>query len=295
MTQGRGNSRCLGDEMKHGTKIEWTHIPGYKGETWNPVRGEKGHAHCVKTSPGCANCYAEKMSMRGLMKGYEPGVPYKKGADRSVLHVPTLDQPLRWTKPRCVFVCSITDLFLPEELGGLSALGVLSVLMAIQEAPDHLFLLLTKHIKRARDLMREWASNAPHNWPLPNLWLGVTAENQEKADERIPVLLDTPAARRFVSCEPLLGPIAFNFGHLMGHDSLSWTICGGESWPKARRCDASWITEIADQSKASGVPCFVKQWGSNPWHGGRDVRLKHSKGGDPAEWLLSMRVQEFPV
>ena len=149
-----------------------------------------------------------------------------------------------------------------------------------------------------------WLDSGPCDWPLPNVWLGTSAENQEQADKRIPSLVQMPAALRFVSLEPLLGPIDLKPKWL---ERLDWVIVGGESGPKARPCNLKWILDIVQQCKAAGVPCFVKQLGTqavtsnlNIWRpygeypAGAHIPLKHPKGGDPSEWPEELRVQENP-
>jgi len=242
--------------------------------------------------------------MRGLMDGCEPGIPYKNGADKSVLHNPTLVKPLQWTKPRAAFVCSMTDLLLPYELGGLLHPIIAQVFKVMMRCTEHLFLVLTKHPEEMRRFVVGVGNIAQQHgdfsWPLPNVWLGVTAENQEKARERIPILLDIPAAKRFVSCEPLLGPIDLKpwlpdidpeeTARKMGFDPRSfdavrstiaggpvlatgiqgqkqvvdWVICGGESGQSARQSEVEWYQQIVSQCSGSGVPCFVKQLGRRP-------------------------------
>lgn len=182
------------------TKIEWA------DRTYNPVTG------CTPISDGCANCYAKRMSERFAGPwGLDPAEPFKV-----TLHPERLDEPLRWKKPSKVFVCSMSDLF-HEDVPDKFIVDVLSV---IAEAWQHTFLILTKRPERMREIFAGstiandvWlqttrgvnAEKSP--WPLPNVWIGVTAENQEQADKRIPILLQIPAAKRFVSVEPMLGAV----------------------------------------------------------------------------------------
>lgn len=249
------------------SKIEWT------DRTWNPVTG------CTKVSAGCANCYAERMTKR-----FYPG----KNFNEIVLHEDRLNQPLRWRKPSKVFVCSMSDLF-HDDVPGKFIIDTLSVMA---EASKHTFLLLTKRPEQMKDVMNHctvandvWlqtttgVSAEPPIWPLPNVWLGVTAENQEQADKRIPILLQTPAAKRFVSVEPMLGPVdlgkwlpiewseigetwieAFPGKHCYD-TKLHWVICGGESGPGARPMHPDWARSLRDQCTAAGVPFLFKQWG----------------------------------
>lgn len=151
----------------------------------------------------------------------------------------------------------------------------------------------------------------PEEWPLPNVWLGVSVEDQKTANERIPLLLDTPAAVRIVSCEPLLGPIDIEalwsrrtyrgdtVSGYMDYDDIDWVIVGGESGPGARPCNVEWIRSIVRQCKEAGTPVFVKQLGSLPYEPTSrttDIPMKlcHPKGANPAEWPADLRVREFP-
>lgn len=250
------------------TRIEWTDA------TWNPVTG------CDKVSPGCDHCYAETFAerWRGTRGHYfETGFDVQLRPDK-------LDLPLRWTKPRRIFVNSMSDLFharVPDEY-----IARLFAVMAL--APQHTFQVLTKRHGRMRSLLssayflhavsRVWAEpptdwTLPRDWsvpvwPLPNVWLGVSAEDQKRADLRIPALLDTPAAVRFVSAEPLLGPIDLH-GDPIGKDSvfwighLDWVIVGGESGPGARPMHPDWARSMRDQCVAAGVPFLFKQWGEH--------------------------------
>ncbi|WP_255789380.1 DUF5131 family protein [Mycobacteroides abscessus] len=250
------------------TGIEWADA------TWNPVTG------CDKVSPGCDHCYAETFAerWRGTRGHYfETGFDVQLRPDK-------LDLPLRWTKPRRIFVNSMSDLFhdkVPDEY-------IARVFAVMALAPQHTFQLLTKRHGRMRTLLRdgefqqqvydawgqlEMPKGRPSmedwpwsGWPLPNVWLGVSAEDQKRADLRIPALLDTPAAVRFVSAEPLLGPIDLH-GDPIGKDSvfwighLDWVIVGGESGPGARPMHPDWARSMRDQCVAAGVPFLFKQWG----------------------------------
>lgn len=271
--------------MSDKSSIEWTDA------TWNPIRGTKGRHHCVRISEGCKNCYAATMNHR--FKGPD----YVKGADTPRLDEDALLEPLRWKRPRRIFVCSMTDLFMDEHTDEMIG----RVWGMMEQAEQHTFQVLTKRAKR----MQEWLSNFPAHMTLPNVWLGVSAENQERADERIPHLLQTPAAVRFVSAEPLLGPINLDNGecswlscrskvtaeayetmsvkqqedhhccesfdaHGNHYRGIDWVIVGGESGPGARPCDVSWIRSIKEQCQGAGVPVFVKQLGARPFEGRGD-------------------------
>lgn len=250
------------------TGIEWTDA------TWNPVTG------CDKVSPGCDHCYAETFAerWRGTRGHYfETGFDVQPRPDKLAL-------PLRWTKPRKVFVNSMSDLFhdrVPDEY-------IARVFAVMALAEQHTFQLLTKRHGRMKSLLRgrpfqqqvweAWSTlDTPKgcptleyaeypDWPLPNVWLGVSAEDQKRADLRIPALLDTPAAVRFVSAEPLLGPIDMIGGGRywlpdFGGPHLNWVIAGGESGPGARPMHPDWARSLRDQCVAAGVPFLFKQWG----------------------------------
>ncbi|MEY9098851.1 protein gp37 [Sinorhizobium fredii] len=289
--------------MADGTKIEWTDA------TWNPVTG------CAIVSPGCTNCYAMKLagtrlkhhpSRKGLTKDSKAG-PVWTGEVR--FNREWLDQPLRWTKPRMIFVCAHGDLFaegVPDE-------WIDQVFAVMALAPQHTFQVLTKRPERMRDYLTarrlEYRLSAtqikpefplppqtPGRWPhlpLPNVWLGVSVEDQKRADERIPLLLDTPAAVRWISAEPLLGPVdlmhvpAIRISQnitvvrnaLTGLDGcgnfgpkLDWVVAGGESGPDARPMHPDWARELRDQCAASGVPFLFKQWGN--WADFSDIEPK---------------------
>lgn len=250
------------------TRIEWTDA------TWNPVVG------CTHVSPGCANCYAAAFAHRGLHPSHRGLTRYTGRWTGTVRCLPErLDDPLHWRKPRRVFVCSMSDLFHDDVPGQF----VGAVERVIDRCPQHTFIILTKRAERMRKIIGKDA--------LPrNVWLGVSCEDQERADERIPLLLRTVAAVKFISVEPLLGPIDLS-AHLPG---LRWAIVGGESGPNARPCDVAWITSIAEQCKAANVPLFVKQLGARPRRDGAHLVLRDSKGGDPAEWPEHVRMREWP-
>ena len=253
------------------SKIEWTEA------TWNPLSG------CTKISDGCKNCYAEKMANRLKAmgaKGYENGFAV-------TLHPDRLDEPLKRKMPTMYFVCSMGDLFhedVPFEF-------IDSVWAVMAAAGQHTFQVLTKR----PDRMKEYFNNQKYSpnslgiaiariagnketkdfsQPLPNVWLGVTAENQEQADKRIPILIDTPAAVRFVSIEPMLGEINLQKLHrkmVNGAPAypcnepylfdLDWVIVGGETGANARPMHPDWVRSIKEQCEEAKVPFFFKQWG----------------------------------
>lgn len=299
------------------TGIEWTE------STWNPIRG------CSRVSEGCRNCYAETVANR--FKG--PGEPYEgliakggqwNGVVKLVEH--KLDEPCRWSKPRMIFVNSMSDLFHPAVPFETIA-GIFGMMAA---ASWHTFQVLTKRPERAVEFF-DWLEAHPDRsnfdtrrlqstypgaawqpfllaqaavdllpdqgaglkvdlkgqWPLPNLWLGVNVEDQATADERIPLLLDTPAAVRWISAEPLLGPVALRpflqrgdhelremdpmaaamlsqaeeKGSAWVRPGIDWVVVGGESGPGARPMHPDWPRSIRDQCQADRVPFLFKQWG----------------------------------
>jgi protein gp37 len=209
------------------SSIEWTEA------TWNPVRG------CTKVSEGCRYCYAEAFAER--WRGI-PGHPYEKGFDlRTAPEL--LDLPLRWKRPRMIFVNSMSDLFHEE----VPCEFIQSVFDVMGRAPHHRFQVLTKRAKRLAEL----SSGLP--WP-PNIWLGVSIEDQANA-YRLAFLQKVRASVRFVSFEPLLGPIDLDLA------GVHWVIVGGESGPRARPMEAEWARAVRDRCRSEGVPFFFKQWG----------------------------------
>ncbi|KRQ32558.1 MULTISPECIES: DUF5131 family protein [Mycobacteroides] len=276
------------------TGIEWTDA------TWNPVTG------CDKVSPGCDHCYAETFAER--WRGTE-GHYFETGFDVQ-LRPDKLDLPLRWTKPRRIFVNSMSDLFHDK----VSDEYVASVWAVMALAPHHTFQLLTKRHGRMRALLGSerfpglvyMAINSllEHGNPLhindiaimaaldgfsrgrfkvlPNVWLGVSAEDQKRADLRIPALLDTPAAVRWISAEPLLG--AIDLDNCGGYQAVSttphreltyldWVVVGGESGPGARPMHPNWARSLRDQCVEAGVPFLFKQRGEWTWNESGGFRL----------------------
>jgi protein gp37 len=340
------------------TTIEWT------DEVWNPVTG------CTKVSAGCAHCYAETVARRFWpaqypvvrLNGAHPAsisadqleVDIRDGLTRARrftdvwCHPERLDIPLRWRKPRRVFVNSMSDLF--HEAVPDSFIDRVFAVMAL--CPQHTFQVLTKRPKRMHGYLTaagsmcsreafvngeiwiqlgtrlgnkiEHGGNWRCKWPLPNLWLGVSVEDQATANERIPQLLKTPATLRFVSAEPLLEPIdlreirvpdeeagehagrGFTCNALQREDDLTlfnapthldWVIVGGESGPKARPCHVAWIQGLVGQCHAAATPCFVKQLGADPrWTGADSPPIAPARGkcANPAEWPEDLRVREMP-
>lgn len=271
--------------MADNTQIEWTDA------TWNPITG------CSVTSPGCTNCYAMQLagtrlkhapSRKGLTQPSKAG-PVWTGEVRFNEH--ELLKPLRWKRPRMIFVCAHGDLFhesVPDE-------WIDRVFAVMALSPQHTFQVLTKRSARMREYFGHedrhravmvmmlltaakdlWLDTMALNvaalrianpWPLPNVWLGVSVEDQQRADERIPDLLATPAAVRWISAEPLLGPISiidamWARDHIVVLDeTLDWVVAGGESGSKARPMHPDWARCLRDQCAAAAVPFFFKQWG----------------------------------
>ena len=258
------------------TKIEWTQ------ETINPFFG------CTKVSPGCDLCYAEKMAVRlqAMQSLNYQGITTRghwngnHGVDFDVL-----DKIWKWKEPRMIFINSMSDTF--HEWFDFEMID--KIIDVIRYTPQHIYLILTKRPERMLDY---FSTHVPEKYLmdngniLDNLWLGVTAENQEQADKRIPVLLDIPAAKRFVSIEPMLGPVSFTldidplkwggmtrrstlsgavFNLLSGKistnplNSLDWVICGSESGPGRRPFEEDWARSLRDYCSLAEVPFFYKQ------------------------------------
>lgn len=210
------------------SSIEWTEM------TWNPVTG------CVKVSQGCKHCYAERMARRLRAMG---SARYANGF-KPTLHWDLIDAPRRWRLPRTVFVNSMSDLFqdaVPEEF-------IRQVFATMESCPQHTFQVLTKRAERLAELA--------HRLPWPdNVWMGVSVEDS-RVIERVRLLRRTPARVKFLSCEPLIGPL--NRLPLAGID---WVIVGGESGPGSRLMDKAWVESLLAQCRRAGVPFFFKQWG----------------------------------
>ncbi|MCK9496154.1 MAG: phage Gp37/Gp68 family protein [Dehalococcoidia bacterium] len=343
-------------KTRHQTGIQWTHVPGYVGATWNPTTG------CTRVSPGCDHCYAFTLhdqryaANRGVARQYAEDegleeIPTNTEARALGLELPMapqydvpfsrvqvldehrLTEPMRAKKPRAYFVDSMSDLF-HEDVQD-EVLDRVFAVMAL--SPQHIFMILTKRPERMRayitgdpaarrDRMaailredfggvrdsvvdglvvagaRAVAAGLEGGWRslvLGNVWLGVSVEDQERADERIPLLLDTPAAVRFLSCEPLLGPVDLTRvdGAGLGIDFLgkfdalegitgsetrriSWVIVGGESGKGARPFEVDWARDLRDQCQNAGVAFFMKQLGARVY----DCELSRSEGEEIDEW-----------
>lgn len=228
------------------TKIEWA------DEVWNPMHG------CSKISSGCDNCYAERMATNRLRgrHGYTKDNPF-----RVTMCPEKLEVPFRWKKPRRVFVNSMGDLF--HENVPFSFIA--SVFNVIEANHQHIFILLTKRPARMLEFTKGFG-NLRLLWPLPNVWLGVSVENQETADERLPLLFDCRATRRIVSCEPLLCEIDMSVSSENAAmccpictPRLDWIICGAETGPGKRTMNLDWARSLRDQCLATGVPFFFKK------------------------------------
>ena len=258
--------------MADTSKIEWTDA------TWNIITG------CTLVDEGCRHCYAAHLITSWPAIGNHPsrkGLARKNAAGESKFtgevrfNEDWLDQPLRWKKPRKIFVCAHGDLFhetVPDE-------WIDRVFAVMALAPQHTFQVLTKRPERARAYLTgpAWAATLPtellaqgtekaqrDHWPLRNVWLGASISDQASADQRIPHLLAAPAAVRFISAEPLLGEVdlkATRYGHMAAISRLDWVIVGGESGPHARPMHPDWARSLRDQCAAAGVPFLFKQWG----------------------------------
>lgn len=307
------------------TSIEWT------DKTWNPTRG------CKRVSPGCKNCYAERMALR--FSG--PGQPYEglvvmtsQGPKWTgkVIEVPSmLDAPLHWKKPQRIFVDSMSDLF--EEQVSDAFIDKVFAVMAL--CPQHTFQILTKRPERMQQYLNAWPSGAGrvHHvfsavharlneeagktgwnssdpefaraqeavkvWPLPNVWLGASAEDQERLDERLPELIQAPAAVRFISAEPLLGPLKIDRRFLVpiqgtsqhGQRFIDWVITGFESGPKARPGHPRWLLWLRNQCDAAGVAFLHKQNGEFAEADMRNCGAKQHRfieldGTDSTDWTI---------
>ena len=251
--------------MAQASEIEWTDA------TWNPVTG------CTKVGPGCDNCYAERFAER--WRGVE-GHPYEQGFD--LRQWPTrLDQPARWPKPRMIFVNSMSDLFHKE----VERSFIDQVFDAMEAADWHVYQVLTKRSSLMRRYIRERYRDAA----VPeHIWLGVSVEDAEHAG-RIKHLRQVRSPARFISFEPLLGPIG-----AVDLSGIAWAIVGGESGPKARPMAPSWATELRDRCRQFGVAFFFKQWGGpRPKSGGRLLDGREWNGFPwqvvPDEILTSLR------
>jgi len=343
---------------QRGTKqhpIGWLNMPGFIPATWNPIVG------CKEKSEGCKHCFAKKMAFRLMHMPHtsyyqhvladngetDPekfkNIPEWNGETHFVKSA--LDKPMKWKSPRMIFTVDMGDLF--HEQNSFDWIDQVFTVMACN--PQHIFIVLTKRPKNMlkwftyKDI--RWAGEGMqgserlryycwHNygkqiefkdwhWPLQNVWLGITAENQEQANKRIPILLQIPAAKNFVSIEPMLGPVFLGqislpdtkglgwqgkiggytylncltgeeFSLLVGNQTnykLDWVICGGKSGHKARPMHPDWARSLRDQCKAAGVPFFFKQWGE--W---MDFQEATSLDNTiiPGQRIVSAKMDRFP-
>jgi protein gp37 len=284
------------------TAIEWTDT------TWNPTTG------CDKVSPGCDNCYALTLARRlkamGQGKYQNDGDPRTSGPGFGITtHSDTLPEPFQWRTPRRVFVDSMSDLFharVPVDF-------IARVWEVMAATPHHTYQILTKRPKRLARVVRQVHKSLGFTEPLPNVWLGTSVEDQQRADQRVPALLNAPAALRFLSLEPLLGPVNlsdyFDRVEFKGSEKRSdvgnvawygprigWVIVGGESGPGARPMHPQWATSLRDQSHSAAVPFFFKQWGAYEPTGWKVIGTPQDKRcvlvGDPIDdlgHLIEMR------
>ncbi|MCC5616603.1 phage Gp37/Gp68 family protein [Nostoc sp. CHAB 5836] len=275
------------------TNIQWC------DETWNIIVG------CSRISSGC-----QQFPQYQNVSNWDGTVEFVKSQ---------LIKPLSWRKPKKIFVCSMADLFhenVPFE-------WIDQVMAVIALSPQHTFQVLTKRPLRAleyfsqQSLWVKWYEAAEkylwdavsenfgglinlqqyfieQHFPLPNVWLGTSTENQAMADKRIPILLETPAAVRFLSCEPLLGEIDLKLFHVIPEPNPNWVICGGESGPLSRPCNIEWIESIVQQCQSAKVPVFVKQLGANAHLGGQRFKTRNKKGGEIEEFPKLLKIREFP-
>ena len=294
--------------MSQQSKIQWTDA------TWNIVTG------CSKVSAGCKHCYAERIWKRVY--------PFRAFTNVA-LHPERLIYPRHWKKPRRIFVNSLSDLFHES----LDEAAILSVFAAMFEAPWHVYQILTKRPERMRTVVRRICEEAHLNSLPPHFWMGVSVENADTLDERLPLLVQTQARTRWISAEPLLVPLEFGFlgtcpkdwnrGYSPVGDHIHWVVVGGESGPKskARPFCLSWARDIVRQCKEARIPVFVKQLGSNPVNdlsasdysgdgrvgdgtdyfdmyaesmNRRVLHLRDSHGGDMSEWPEELRVRQYP-
>ena len=272
------------------SKIPWT------DKTWNPITG------CTRVSAGCDKCYAVTMSHRLARMGqdkYKGLTVLNKRGERHFngtvrCHEDVLDKPFHWRKPRMIFVNSMSDLFHKE----VPVSFIDRVFETMWLCPKHTFQILTKRADRMKEYVDNIFLNRPSSdpddpyeplWPLPNVWLGVSVED-ERVVHRIQTLRETPAAVRFVSYEPALGPVNWR-QEISGVD---WLIVGGESGPSARPFNLEWAWIAVNRSRDVNVPVFVKQLGDRPI-GYKGRRLNFGpKGKNIDDWPVGLQVREMP-
>jgi len=277
----------------------------YADKLWDPLAG------CTRKSAACRNCYAETLTSEAAVarESWAQGFAEKGSWTGKVdLRKDRLALPLEWDEPARVFVNAMSDLF-HESLDN-AVIDQIFAVMAL--SPQHTFLVLTKRPKTMQPYMADKATpvrveqamaalspDAPKlpSWPLPNVWLGVTAENQKEADRRIPLLLETPAARRFAAAEPLLEKVDFKPGTWLksGGGGLDWIVAGGEIGPGANKCQPDWARALRDQCAAQNTAFFWTQWGTHDAGDGAGMAADASSGEGSAGRLLDGTLHEaFP-
>lgn len=253
--------------MSEKSAIEWTDA------TWNPVTG------CSKVSPGCAHCYAERLSLRFKTSSL-PWTPANAEAN-VVLHEDRLSVPKAWREPRMIFVNSMSDLFhelVPDSF-------VARVFEVMHQADHHTYQILTKRPERMRDWFR---SLAGHPWavnPMPHVWLGTSIE-LDRWVGRADALREVPAAVRFISAEPLLGPLPS-----LSLFGIDWLIVGGESGSSHRPMDLEWARQLREMCSDAGTAFFFKQLGTTL---AKASRTRDTKGVDPGDWPEDLRIRDMP-
>lgn len=252
--------------MGFDSKIQWTE------GTWNPWHG------CKKVSTGCMYCYMYRDKER-----------WAQDPTTVLRSVSNFDQPLKWKKGKLIFTCSWSDWFIEEADAWRDEAWAI-----IKATPQHTYQILTKRPERIKDhLPADWGVNG-----YPNVWLGISAENQEEYSKRMEVFFPIPAAVKFISAEPLLGPVNMYMDGIM-KGFINWVIIGGESGSlnptakyRARECNIGWISDIADQCKKASVPVFVKQFGTFL---AKEYNFKDRHGGDIMEFPQFLQIREMPL
>lgn len=322
------------------TSIEWSQNPdGSAGETWNPIRArnlETGKVgwHCEKISAGCTHCYSATQNEAGFRGGtLFPYIAASRPKVEIFLDQKALTKPLHWKKPRGIFVCSMSD-WCAEFVTDDWQNQIVAVAGLCQQ---HRFIFLTKRADRLLATVKRLArsinpleaaarslgytfqfrglgggTHALLAWPIRSMRLGVSIENEEWAEKRLPVVCELGEAgwNTMVSVEPMLGPVVLP-ERLLKLGKSTWVIVGGESGRDARPFDIAWARSVIEQCQAAGVPVFCKQLGANVQlerylefdyrseffqkHGNKAIRLKDRKGGDPLEWPADLRVRELPT
>ena len=262
------------------TLIEWT------DKTDNPIIVKGGGHWCRKISPGCANCYAERINNNSRFH-FASKLKYEGREPDLELKWEILEGWKRARKPAKHFVSSMTDIFgewVPQE-------WIFEMLDAMAASPNQTFQLLTKRPDMMLFHVRLWLFERRLQMLPENIWVGCTTENHTTAKNRIPVLLEVPAAIRFISCEPLLEAISSN---ATGFEELDWIIVGGESGPGARPCHQEWIESLILSTTSVNIPIFVKQLGSNFVSQGKRFKTGHPDGKNWDKWPERLRIREFP-